>query len=301
MNEQCVHCNGNVKTYLKSNTITDIDKIDFSSTEQNCKLNKDNVSLKPNLFVCIDCGIIFSEFHNIKFEKKYGDVVDNLYINQIQYKKLHFKNLIKKIKNELSKDKDILEIGSYYGAFGSEVLNHVNSYTGLELSNHAANFAKDKYKLQIYNRNAEDHFKISPNYDLIVMFDVLEHLDDPMRILKMCNDKLKKNGVLILTTMDMDCLTAKILGKHYPQIMLMHKFYFTNNSLKKVLKKNNFDLYKIKRDSRIVSLEYLLFKLSIYIPKIDFIFKFFLKFNFLKKIKVKIILFDINMYFARKS
>ena len=76
------------------------------------------------------------------------------------------------------------------------------------------------------------------------MFDVLEHLDDPMRILKMCNDKLKKNGVLILTTMDMDCLTAKILGKHYPQIMLMHKFYFTNNSLTRII--SFFKLFKMR-------------------------------------------------------
>ena len=61
------------------------------------------------------------------------------------------------------------------------------------------------------------------------------------------------------------------------------------------------NVFKIKTDTRMVSLDYLLNTLIVLIPKLAFIFKFFLKFNFLKKIKVKIILFDINMYFARKS
>ena len=60
------------------------------------------------------------------------------------------------------------------------------------------------------------------------------------------------------------------------------------------------DIVKIKSDARLISVEYLLFKLCVVLPKIDFIFKFFLKFNFLKKITVKINLFDLNIYFAKK-
>ena len=301
-NEHCIYCKSDTKIYLKSKSVTKLNEIDFSATQENSILNLNKKNLpKPNLFVCNKCSIIFSEFHNIKFENKYGEVVDNVYINQIKYKKLCSKNRITKMKDELSIDKDILEIGSYYGAFGSEVLNYVNSYTGIEVSKHAANFSKEKYKLQIYNTSVEDHFKISPNYDLIVMFDVIEHLDDPMHILKICNSKLKKDGILIFSTMNMDSFAAKILGKHYPLIMLMHKFYFTNNSLKKILEKNNFNLYKIKYDARILSMEYVLSRYCIRIPKINFIFKFLLRFNFIKKIATKINLFDLNIYFAKKS
>ena len=299
MKKQCTNCNGETKLYLKSNSQVDLNKIDFSCTESS-RLNNDKTPLKPNLFICKDCGIIFSEFHNIKFEKKYSDVVDNRYVDQIKYKKLYFRNIIKKMKNELSKDKDLLEIGSYYGAFGSEVLEHVKSYTGLEISTHAANFSKNKYKLNIYNTTVEQHLKSSPLYDLIVMFDVMEHFDDPFQILKICNVKLKKNGILIFSTMNMDSFTAKILGRKYPWIMLMHKFYFTNNSLKKILQKNSFDLYKKKYDIRIVSIEYLLDKIQINFPYFRFLINLIKKIDKVKNLKIKISFFDLNIYFARK-
>ena len=59
-------------------------------------------------------------------------------------------------------------------------------------------------------------------------------------------------------------------------------------------------VFKIKNDARLVSVEYLLFKLCVFLPKINFIFKFLLKFNFLKKITIKINLFDLNIYFSKK-
>ena len=43
MNKQCVNCKGEIKIYLKSDSLTDVNKIDFSSTEQNSKLDKNSV------------------------------------------------------------------------------------------------------------------------------------------------------------------------------------------------------------------------------------------------------------------
>jgi hypothetical protein len=40
----------------------------------------------------------------------------------------------------------------------------------------------------------------------------------------------------------------------------MHKFYFSNSTLKFFLKANNMNLFKIKTDTRLVSFEYLLEK-----------------------------------------
>ena len=100
--------------------------------------------------------------------------------------------------------------------------------------------------------------------------------------------------------MNMDALLPKIMRGKYHWIMPQHKFYFSNSTLRYFLKRNNMDVFKIKNDVRLISVEYLLFKLCVLMPKIDFVFKFFLKFNFLKKIAAKINLFDLNIYFAKK-
>jgi len=98
----------------------------------------------------------------------------------------------------------------------------------------------------------------------------------------------------------MDALVPKILGRKYHWIMPMHKFYFTDNTIKYSLNNNNMEIIKIKKDTRLISVEYLLYKLSILISTLNFLFKFLLKFDFLKKRTIKINLFDLNIYFAKK-
>ena len=70
--------------------------------------------------------------------------------------------------------------------------------------------------------------------------------------------------------------------------------------LKYFLDKSNLNLFKIKTNTRLVSIEYLLNTLINLVPKFAFVFKFFLKFNFLKRLVIRINLLDLNIYFAKK-
>ena len=133
------------------------------------------------------------------------------------------------------------------------------------------------------------------------MNDVIEHLDDPFQALNLIEKNLKPDGVLIFTTFNIDSILPKIMKIKYHWIIPMHKFYFSNSTLKFFLKANNMDLFKIKTDTRLTSLEYLFNYLIVLMPKLTFIFKFFLKFHFLKKLTVKINLLDLKIYFAKKT
>ena len=79
----------------------------------------------------------------------------------------------------------------------------------------------------------------------------------------------------------------------------MHKYYFSSSTLRYFLNKSNLHLFKIKNDVRLISLEYLFGTLIVMMPKLGFVFKFFLKFKFLKKLTVRINLFDLKIYFAK--
>ena len=266
--KNCFYCNEKSSLYLKSSNKNINKNYNFTSTEVDTIQNE----IKPNLYFCKNCELIFSEFIDKKFEDNYRDISDNLYISQINNKKLYFKSILDKLANIINKKHDVLELGSYYGAFGSQIKDKVKSYVGVELSSHACTYSKNNFYLNIKNSNLYDFFEINKKkYDIIFMFDVLEHLDDPDSILKKCSNNLKENGLLIFSTMNMDSFVAKISGKHYPWIIPMHKFYFTNKSVEKFLLKNHLKLNKIITDIRIVSLEYLFFKIS---QKISF-FKFF--------------------------
>jgi len=292
--KNCYYCKSSSNIYLKSATKSKNNDFNFASTETDAEISE----IKPDLFFCKECEIIFSEFCDTNFEDNY-DVKDQLYINQIENKKEYFNNLIGKISPQLKKADDVLEIGAYYGAFGSQIKDKVNSYIGLELSSHATEYAQKKFNLNINNQNIFDFFNSNnKKFDVIFMFDVIEHLDDPDTILKLCSKNLNHGGRLIISTMNMDSIFAKVTGKYYQWIIPMHKFYFSNYSMKKYLNKNNLSLDKTVNDVRVISLEYLFLKISHKIRIFRYFYKFVIKFDFLKNFKIKFSLFDINIYCA---
>ncbi len=291
--KNCYYCKKPSGLFLKSSKSEYSNKFNFASTE----IDAQKSETKPNLFICNSCDIIFSEYCDKSFQDHYIDVLDTQYIDQIDYKKEYFKFIITKLSDQIKSNDEVLEIGSYYGAFGSQISSKVKNYTGLELSKSGADFAKKNFDLNVANTDIYSFFQTNTKkYDIIFMFDVIEHLDDPDKVLNFCSKNIKTGGKLILSTMNMDSIFAKITGKNYPWIIPMHKFYFNDRSLRKFLKKNNLKMYKKINDVRIISLEYLFYKISQKVIFFKIFYKVLTKINFLKNLKIKFSLFDLCIY-----
>ena len=278
-----------VKTFLKGNI-----KINYNK-EIDVKCTSMSNNLKPTLYKCKNCYIVFSQFVNKKFENLYKDVVDKEYLKQIRIKKKSFENFLDTIKLYINKDKSVLEIGSYYGVLGSLIKKKVKNYTGVEYSKSASNYAIKKFNL-----NIKSNFNQLSNrkFDLIILCDVIEHVDNPLKILKQIKSLLKKNGTIIMTTMDIQSFYAKAMGINYPWIMPMHKFYFSSSSLKFLLKKENLKVDTYFYEQKITSLSYLLKKISVILfgrlsKKINF------DNNFLNQIYLKINFFDLKIFIIK--
>ena len=297
--EICPYCKSKDSfNILYKNDHNKEEKINFECTSHNFHNYK---QWKPTLYKCKLCSLVFSEHIGVKFEDNYKVVVDFAYLNQFKFKKTSFTLFLEKIKKHLNKNCTVLEIGAYYGVLGKLIQPLVKEYTGLELSKHASDYSKNNSNLNIINQSIEEYSKNNKKYDIIIMTDVIEHLDKPFELLSLIEKSLNKNGKLILSTFNFDSLFSKIMGKNYPWIIPMHKYYFSNTTLKNALTESKLELFDIQNDTRIISLEYLLQKFNILAPSFNFIFNFFLKFNFIKKIQVRINLFDLKIYFAVKK
>ena len=79
------------------------------------------------------------------------------------------------------------------------------------MSKHAAQYSKNAYGLNIENDTLSNFLNKNLLFDVIIMSDVVEHLDDPFNIFKLIEKNLKPNGVLIFTTFNMDAFIPKLL------------------------------------------------------------------------------------------
>ena len=286
-------CSGKTKIKFNNNKKIDLKDLNLKCTNTNHD--------KPRLIECETCKLIFSEFINNKFIEKYEDVKDEKYIEEINYKKKYFKNLYQKIKNEINSEGNVLEIGSYYGVFSNIAKQNINNLHSLELSHHAREYAKKFYDI---NSIGDDPLKYLEKkrdfFHNILMFDVIEHLDEPFNLFKNVEYSLKPDGKFIFTTFDMDTIVPKLLGKNYHWIMPMHKYYFSRKTLQHYLKKNNLEIYKVMNDERTISLDYLNYKLCILFPKLKKLINLFLGYEFLKKKNIIINFRDLKIFYVKK-
>lgn len=83
-------------------------------------------------------------------------------------------------------------------------------------------------------------------YDIITMFEVLEHVACPRGLLSRIRDSLRKKGALVITTPNFSSITSRLCGKNWSLVHKEHLFYYTPDSLKKMLLKEGFQVVSIK-------------------------------------------------------
>lgn len=84
-----------------------------------------------------------------------------------------------------------LEMGSFEGAFTQRLLPHFDDMSCIEASGEAMDKAKESLKnssVRFYNSLFED-INLTKKYDNIFMCHVLEHVSDPVAVLKRVNDE----------------------------------------------------------------------------------------------------------------
>lgn len=88
----------------------------------------------------------------------------------------------------------LLELGSYKGNFTRRLLPYFSDISCVEASDDAMREAQSSLpQLQYFNALFED-VKLPRRYDNIVMTHVLEHVDDPVRVLRRVNDEWLAEG-----------------------------------------------------------------------------------------------------------
>lgn len=88
------------------------------------------------------------------------------------------------------KNGNLLELGSFKGDFTKRFLPYFDDITCVEASNEAIQEVKGKLgdKVKFYNSLFEE-VKLPVKYDNIILTHVLEHLDDPIHVLKRINNE----------------------------------------------------------------------------------------------------------------
>jgi 2-polyprenyl-3-methyl-5-hydroxy-6-metoxy-1,4-benzoquinol methylase len=91
----------------------------------------------------------------------------------------------------------VLEVGSNYGAFTERILEKFSDLTCVEVSTEAFKQLQEKIGSRaILHNDAIENIRSLEKYDIIVATHVLEHVDNPIQVLKDLSSHLTVDGII---------------------------------------------------------------------------------------------------------
>lgn len=154
--------------------------------------------------------------------------------------------------------KKILDIGCGAGTLSFYMANKSNSIYGIDISNSAVSACIKSAK--ILGLAEKTLFKVMdfpykiPNgkFDLVVVFEVLEHLKDDDLALKKIFMRLKRGGIVIISTPSKNAPMYKMGLANDFDIRVGHLRRYTLNELTYKIEKSGFELITTKRTEGVI-------------------------------------------------
>jgi SAM-dependent methyltransferase len=195
-----------------------------------------NRSFISDIYECRICSFQFINKINARANEYYREQDCQVYAENKQFRQDYFRNIKKNLEVRLNlklpTSSNILDIGCASGDW-LVLWKETASLYGTELS---TDFQEDieKNGIQLVHPETIGLRK----YDLISMFDYLEHVECPETEINRFYKILNRGGYLVIGVPDMGKWQAKLFGTRYYLYCPMHFSYFNRLSLQTLINKN---------------------------------------------------------------
>lgn len=193
------------------------------------------------LIRCVACGHVWADMCLSweELERIYSDsyfhgeeYLD--YNREVSALRRNFQLRVRELAERYRKGSRLWEIGSAYGYFLKQAGTHFNA-EGCDISADAVRYAREVLGVQAICMDFLSRPRGKP-FDVVCMWDTVEHLQDPRRYIRKVADELRSGGTLALSTGDIGSRHAQRRGAKWRLIHPpSHLHYFTAQSMRALM------------------------------------------------------------------
>ncbi len=258
---------------------------------------------KPEKIVrCMSCHLVYAipKESLQAIRKDYESMVDPEYLAEEKGRRAQARSildLIARYKNVGT----ILDIGCGPAFFLDEAKKSGWQAQGVDLSGWSKDYAQKSFGISVTKGSLDEAHFPGRTFDVVVMNDFIEHVENPSAVLTEVRRILKNDGVIYLSTPDINSFLSRLLKAKWWGINKYHLFYFSRITLEKMFHQVGFKSVKYSPYPRIFSWSYWVTRLKAYPAWISIIPSLFSQLSFVQNMQFKVILHDQIGVIAKKT
>jgi 2-polyprenyl-3-methyl-5-hydroxy-6-metoxy-1,4-benzoquinol methylase len=171
-----------------------------------------------------------------------------------------------------------LDVGCGLGYLLEVAFDQGFAVKGLEFNEHAVEKIRAKYTFDVQHGGIAD---LVPNtrFQVISLMDVIEHLTDPLEDLRHLRRLVAPDGFLVVSTMDSDSLTCRLLGKRLEDFRRVreHLYFFSRNTIRDALAATGWRLVGIESLGHTFRVSMLIDRIELVSPLLGKTLRFFVR------------------------
>lgn len=176
----------------------------------------------------------------------YASGDDHAYVSQMASRVRTFARTIRHV-NRLRPGKGrLLDVGTAAGAFLKAAQDDGWEVTGIEPNEWLADWGRTEYGVTIHVGSIDEVSLAPASFDVVALWDVIEHTPDPLHVLRRAHALLMPGGLLIVNYPDIGSWIARAMGRKWPFLSSVHLYYFTRNTIRMALDRAGFEPIEIR-------------------------------------------------------
>ena len=224
--------------------------------------------LVDQLVRCRNCGL---QYLNPRLKSEviingYSSGTDEGFISQNAARERTFAKSLDFIEKICPKRGRLLDIGTAGGAFLGVAVERGWEVAGCEPNQWMADWGSNHYGIDIKSGTIFDMDLGASVFDVVTLWDVLEHTPDPKGVLQECHRVLKPGGLLIVNYPNVGSLISQIMGRRWVFLLSVHLFYFSPKTIRRIIGDAGFKVLKSKKHWQSLEFGYILFRMEPYLP-----------------------------------
>lgn len=190
----------------------------------------------------------------------YTEGDDPTYVSQLDARERTFASSLQEIERAAGGKGRLLDIGTAAGAFVAAARDRGWQAEGCEPNKWLARWGADHYGITIRQGSLFEQPYEPGSFDVVTLWDVIEHTPDPAAVLDRCQMLLKPGGVLVVNYPDIGSWIARALGRRWLFLTSVHLYYFDRRTIRLMLEKTGYRVETVRPHVQRLELDYILFR-----------------------------------------